>query len=184
MAELPAIEINGDHLSFSEDFDSMGSEAIATLPTAWRIERMLTAPRTLGRFDQAVEQTMYAGGVSLASNAKNGTWNFGADDESDRALGGISTGVANGTRCTNIYVHLFNTGRKNIQDIQLSYDVEKYRMGANAAGFDVQLYYSIDGRNWTSAGDAFKTHFNADAHVASPCHLYKKIIAFFYQELK
>ena len=166
MAELPAIEINGDHLSFSEDFDSMGSEETATLPTAWRIERMLTAPRTLGRFDQAVEQTMYAGGVLLASNAKNGTWNFGADDENDRALGGISTGVANGTRCTNIYVHLLNTGRKTIQDIQLSYDVEKYRMGANAAGFDVQLYYSIDGRNWTSAGDAFKTHFNADAQTA------------------
>lgn len=166
MVVVPAIELNGDHLAFVEDFDGMGTAAQATLPFAWRIDRMLTAPRTIGRYDQADVTTMYAGGVSLPSNAKNGTWNFGADDETDRAIGGISTGVADGTRCVNVYVHLLNTGRKNIQNIQLDYDVEKYRMGNNSEGFDVQLYYSIDGRNWTSAGDAFKTHFAADAQTA------------------
>ncbi len=171
VAELPAIELNAEKLTMSENFDSMGTEAEATLPTGWRIDRQLIAPRTLGRFDMADDQTMYAGGVSLPSNAKNGTWNFGADDESDRALGGISTGIDNGTRCTNVYVHLLNTGRKNIQDIEFAYDIEKYRMGANAAGFDVQLYHSIDGRNWTSAGDAFKTHFNADAQTAGYEHV-------------
>lgn len=162
MAEVPAIELNAEKLSMTENFDVMGTEAVATLPTGWRIDRMLNAPRTVGRFDLADDKTMYAGGVSLPSNAKNGTWNFGADDDTDRALGGISTGVAGGTRCVNVYAHMVNTGRKNIQDIVLDYDVEKYRKGANAAGFDVQLYYSIDGRNWTSAGDDFKTHFAPD----------------------
>ncbi|MBR1476107.1 MAG: hypothetical protein IJ613_11115 [Muribaculaceae bacterium] len=166
MVVLPAIELNADDLAFTENFDSMGTEAAATLPAAWRIDRILTAPRTVGRYDQADEVTMYAGGANLPSNAKNGTWNFGADDETDRAPGGISTGVAGGTRCVNVYAHLLNTGRKSIQDIQLAYDVEKYRMGNNAEGFDVQLYYSIDGRNWTSAGDDFKTHFDADAQTA------------------
>ena len=160
--ELPAIEINESKMTVNEDFDAMGDAATATLPTGWRIDRIITAPRTVGRFDQADEQTMYSGGVSLPSNAKNGTWNFGADDTDDRALGGISTGVADATRCVNVYAHLLNTGRKNIQNIQVEYDVEKYRKGSNSAGFDVQLYYSIDGRNWTSAGNDFKTHFAAD----------------------
>ena len=109
---------------------------------------------------------MYSGGVSLPSNAKNGTWNFGDNAGNDRAVGGISTGVADGTRCVNVYAHLLNTGKKNIENIVVGYDVEKYRKGSNAAGFDVQLYYSIDGRNWTKAGNDFLTHFAPDSETA------------------
>ena len=162
----PAIELNETTLSANESFDSMGDEATATLPQAWRIDRQITAPRTVGRFDMADTQTMYCGGINLPSNAKNGTWNFGADATSDRALGGISTGVANATRCVNVYAHLLNTGRKNIENVNVSYNVEKYRKGSNAAGFAVQLYYSIDGRNWTSAGDKFRTYFAPDSETA------------------
>ncbi len=163
---FPAIELNEQTLSASQDFNAIGDEATATLPDAWRIDRQITAPRTVGRFDQADTQTMYSGGVNLASNAKNGTWNFGADDTSDRALGGISTGVADATRCVNLYTHLLNTGKKNIENVNVSYNVEKYRKGSNAAGFAVQLYYSIDGRNWTSAGDKFRTYFAPDSETA------------------
>lgn len=162
----PAIELNEETLSASQDFDAIGDAATATLPDAWRIDRILTAPRTVGRFDMADTHTMYSGGVNLASNAKNGTWNFGADDTSDRALGGISTGVADATRCVNLYAHLLNTGRKNIENVNVTYNVEKYRKGSNAAGFAVQLYYSIDGRNWTSAGDKFRTYFAPDSETA------------------
>ena len=141
----------------------MGTAADATLPTAWRIDRQTSAPRTLGAYAVALDKTMYAGGASLPSNAKNGLWNFGQDDSSDRAVGGITTGVADGTRCVNVYAHFLNTGVKNIEDLTISYDVEKYRKGNNAAGFTVQMYYSLDGRNWTSAGSDFCTTFAADA---------------------
>ena len=161
----PAIELNEETLSASQNFDVMGDEAIATLPEAWRIDRILTAPRTVGRFDQADDQTMWSGGVSLPSNAKNGTWNFGDNAGNDRALGGISTGVANGTRCVNVYAHLLNTGSKNIENVNVTYNVEKYRKGNNSAGFAVQLYYSVDGRNWTSAGNDFYTYFAPDAET-------------------
>lgn len=163
---FPAIELNEENLSASEDFNAMGDAATATLPEAWRIDRIITGPRTVGRFDQADAQTMYSGGVNLPSNAKNGTWNFGADDTQDRALGGISTGVADATRCVNLYAHLLNTGKKDIENVNVSYNVEKYRKGSNAAGFAVQLYYSIDGRNWTSAGDKFYTYFAPDSETA------------------
>ena len=163
---FPAIELNEQTLNASEDFNAIGDEATATLPDAWRIDRILTAPRTLGRFDMADTQTMYSGGVNLPSNAKNGTWNFGADNTTDRALGGISTGVADATRCVNLYAHLLNTGKKNIENVNVSYNVEKYRKGSNGAGFAVQPYYSIDGRNWTSAGDKFRTYFAPDSETA------------------
>jgi hypothetical protein len=160
---FPAIELNADKLSAQEDFNLMGTAADATLPTAWRIDRQTSAPRTLGAYAVALDKTMYAGGASLPSNAKNGLWNFGQDDSSDRAVGGITTGVAEGTRCINVYAHFLNTGVKNIEELTISYDVEKYRKGNNAAGFTVQMYYSLDGRNWTSAGSDFCTTFAADA---------------------
>jgi len=162
----PAIELNEDVLSAAQSFDAMGDEATAMLPAAWHIDRILTAPRTVGRFDQADDQTMYSGGVSLPSNAKNGTWNFGDNAGNDRALGGISTGVAGGTRCVNVYAHLLNTGKKDIENVNIAYNVEKYRKGNNSAGFAVQLYYSIDGRNWTSAGSDFYTRFEPDSETA------------------
>ena len=162
----PAIEMNETVLSASESFDVMGDEATATLPQAWRIDRILTDPRTVGRYDQADDQTMYSGGVSLPGNAKNGTWNFGDNAGNDRALGGISTGVAGGTRCVNVYAHLLNTGKKDIENVNVTYNVEKYRKGNNSAGFAVQLYYSIDGRNWTSAGNNFYTYFAPDGETA------------------
>ena len=161
----PAIELNESTLSASESFDVMGEDATAMLPEAWRIDRILTAPRTVGRYDQADDQTMYSGGVSLPGNAKNGTWNFGDNAGDDRALGGISTGVAGGTRCVNVYAHLLNTGKKDIENVNISYNIEKYRKGNNSAGFAVQLYYSIDGRNWTSAGNDFYTYFAPDAET-------------------
>ena len=160
---FPAIELDADNLTAAENFNTMGTEADATLPTAWRIDRQTVGPRTLGSYAVAQDKTMYAGGASLPSNAKNGLWNFGQGDSDDRAVGGISTGVADGTRCVNLYAHFLNTGRKNIENLTISYDVEKYRKGNNAAGFTVQMYYSMDGRNWTSAGDAFKTTFATDA---------------------
>ena len=160
---FPAIEMNADKLSVEENFNTMGTAADATLPEGWRIDRQTSAPRIVGNYAASQDKTMYAGGTNLPSNAKNGLWNFGQDDSSDRAVGGITTGVADGTRCVNVYAHFMNSGRKNIVNLQISYDVEKYRKGSNPAGFTVQMYYSVDGRQWTSAGDAFCTKFNPDA---------------------
>jgi len=161
--KYPAIEIDQDHLEASENFDAIGSEANATLPDGWRIDRQTVAPRTIGSYGVANENTAYAGGVNLPSNAKNGIWNFGDTQGSDRALGGITTGVANGTRAINLYAHLLNTGKKDIVNLNVSYDIEKYRKGSNPAGFAIQLHYSLDGRNWTSAGSDFLTKLTPDA---------------------
>ncbi|MDE7393241.1 MAG: DUF4886 domain-containing protein [Muribaculaceae bacterium] len=158
----PSISLNADNLSASEDFNSMGQEAAAQLPEAWRIDRQTQSPRTIGTYATAFEATTYAGGTSLPANAKNGVWNFGADQSEDRAPGGITTGVDNGTRAINLYTHLCNDGRKPIATVNVAYDIEKYRKGNNPAGFAVQLYYSYDGRNWQSAGNDFYTYLEPD----------------------
>ena len=158
----PSVSISIDSPTISENFNSLGLDAEATLPEGWRIDRQTVAPRTLGTFPLADEATMYAGGTNLPSNAKNGLWNFGADGSDDRALGGITTGVDNGTRAVNIYTHLLNDGTKPFGSLNIAYDIEKYRKGANAAGFAVQMYWSYDGRSWTSAGDDFRTVFEKD----------------------
>ncbi|MDE7160080.1 MAG: hypothetical protein K2O24_04465 [Muribaculaceae bacterium] len=158
----PALSLNADNITISEDFDSLGTDTNAEMPEAWRIDRQTVGTRTLGTYATAMTSTMYAGGVSLPSNAKNGLWNFGADGDSDRAPGGITTGVANGTRALNIYTHICNDGRKNLDKVDVAYNVEKYRKGNNQAGFAVQLHYSYDGRNWIKAGDDFYTYFAPD----------------------
>lgn len=158
----PAIALNADNLTATENFDSLGLEAEATLPEAWRIDRQTVGTRAIGTYATALATTTYSGGTSLPSNAKNGVWNFGADGDSDRAPGGITTGVDNGSRAINLYTHISNDGRKNLEKVAVSYDIEKYRKGNNQAGFAVQLYYSYDGRNWQDAGKDFYTYFTPD----------------------
>lgn len=134
----------------SENFDSMWdavkSEATLTMPDGWRIDRQMAAPRMVGAYSNAAAEVMYTGGTSLASNAKNGTWNFGSSaTPSDRAVGGLSTTVDGGTRCVSVMTKLVNGGTEPVNQLTISYDIEKYRKGDNEAGFTVQLYYSYDG---------------------------------------
>ena len=159
---LPSVGLSADNTDYQQNFDAMGDAADAKVPEGWRIARTYS-PREVGSFQGAVENTMYAGGISLPSNAKNGLWNFGANDANDRALGGITTGVDGGTRAVNVYAHFVNNGRKTLENFNISYNVEKYRDGNNSAGFTVRLYTSPDGRNWTEAGVDFVSEFPASS---------------------
>lgn len=150
--------------TYEEDFDEIGTSATAALPDGWRIDKQLGSPRTLGIFSLAGSNTEQQGGNNMASNAKNGIYNFGAGDAAtatDRAIGGLSTGIAGGTRCTNVYLKIRNTGA-DAQSLNISYNVEKYRKGANSAGFYVKMYYSQDGNEWNEAPEDFYTFFEKD----------------------
>lgn len=175
----PSIAFSKDRLTYNESFDGIGGAEVdpstdaktgiaqgSMLPEGWRIERNTNGPRQVGAYTMAADSTMYIGGQSLASNAYNGTWNFGATGSADRAVGGLTTGVANGTRAINVMAHLSNVGSTHFASIVLSYDIEKYRSGNNAAGFTVQLYYSSNGSTWTSAGETFATVYPADEATA------------------
>ncbi len=147
----------------TQSFDGIGTSATATLPADFRVDRPSTV-RTVGTFAAALSATTQVGGANLSSSAANGIYNFGSGTTTtgpDRAIGFLSSGTA--TQSGNLYVQLTNTTGASLSGLQIAYAVEKYRGGSNAAGFRIQLFYSVDGTAWTSAGSAFLTSFAADA---------------------
>jgi len=93
-----ALQLNAGNTRVVQNFDGMWDAAAqaATLdmPQGWRVDRQMNAPRTVGAYANGATQVMYTGGTSLASNAKNGTWNFASSSvPSDCSVGGLSTTV-------------------------------------------------------------------------------------------
>ena len=162
------LQLTAEASQVTQNFDGMwdndAQAATLVMPQGWRVERQMGAPRTVGSYANAATEVMYTGGTSLASNAKNGTWNFASSSQpSDCSVGGLSTTVDGGTRCINVMTCLHNAGNEAITKLTLNYDIEKYRDGDNAAGFAVQLYVSTDGVTWNNAGEDFYTFFAPDA---------------------
>ncbi|MCX6169636.1 MAG: endonuclease [Ignavibacteriales bacterium] len=148
----PGIEV-------TENFNSLLTIASATLPAHWKVDK-LTSVRTVGNYSAAGNTTNYAGGTNLSLSAGNGIYNFGigaATTATDRAIGGLSSG--GGSQSVNIYSYFKNTGTQTLTQVDLSYDVMRFRNGSNAAGFSIQLYYSTNGTTWTSADSNFVTSF-------------------------
>jgi endonuclease G len=147
--------------AYVQDFNGIGTTATAPLPVDFRVDRP-SSVRTVGSFAAAASATTAAGGTSLSTSAANGIYNFGATaDAADRAIGFLSSGTA--TQSGNLYAQLVNSTGSALSGLQMSYRVEKYRGGMNAAGFRIQVFYSTDGVAWTSGGAGFLTAFPADA---------------------
>ena len=145
----------------SESFDTLGTNAIATLPAGWRVATN-SAVRTVGAFALASNQTARRASTNLSSSASAGIYNYGVEDLStERAVGWLSSST--GCKSGNLFLELVNSGAAAMEGLQIAYNVEKYRQGSNAAGFRIQLYTSTDGTNWTSAGTNFLTQFAADS---------------------
>jgi len=118
----------------------------------------------VGNFATATATTNLVGGASLSATASNGIYNFGSGTTTtgaDRAVGFLSSGTA--TQSGNLYAQLANNTGGTLSGLTISYDVEKYRNGLNAAGFRMQLFYSTDGASWTNAGANFLTNFSGTA---------------------
>src|SRR5215470_9134457 len=158
---------------YTQNLDSLGippnTTTPSTLPLDFRADATSTSNsadvRKLGSFSLAGTTTARAGGANLSTSASNGIYNFGAGTtslgDSDRAVGFLASGTA--TASGNLYAQLVNNTGGPLAGLQISYNVEKYRNGSNASGFRIQLYYSADGTNWTSAGSNFLTSFPQDA---------------------
>jgi len=162
---------------YVETFDGMGIPAnistASTVPTNFKVDSIATAGavRTVGTWAAATTSTSArAGGPNVSSTASQGIYNFGAGTAAsgatvggaDRSVGFLSSG--SGTLSGNLYAQLVNNTGASLTGLQISFNVEKYRGGTNAAGFRIQMYYSTDGVNWTSAGNNFQAVFaGADA---------------------
>jgi len=138
---------------------AIGTSATASLPANWKVDKNTTV-RTLGTYASAVSATEQRAGENMSSTAANGIYNYSTlnpTTSTERAVGFISSSSA--TKSGNLYVYLNNNGASSITSFTISYNVEKYRLGTNAAGFSIQMYYSTDGSSWTSAGSSFLNSF-------------------------
>ena len=63
------VEVNASATQVTQDFDGMwdntAGEATLAMPQGWRVDRNMTAPRTVGSFASATTTVMYSGGTSL-----------------------------------------------------------------------------------------------------------------------
>lgn len=145
-----------------QNFDGIGTAAAAVLPADFKVDKQATV-RMVGNYGTALSATSAVGGANLSTTAGNGIYNFGSGTTTtgtDRAVGFLSSGSA--TQSGNLYAQYVNTTGASLSGLQIAYNVEKYRNGINPAGFCIQLYFSSNGTNWTSAGSDFLTTFAGD----------------------
>lgn len=146
--------------TYQESFDAMGSSATATLPANFRVSTS-NISRNVSSYSGATTTTMQSGGSNLSSAATPGIYNFGASNSStDRSLGALG-GTA--VQSANFYFYLKNGGATDINNFNISYNIEKYRNGMSANGASIMLYYSSDGVTFMPAPAAFTTTFSANS---------------------
>jgi uncharacterized delta-60 repeat protein/uncharacterized repeat protein (TIGR01451 family) len=172
LAPALAVNLNAVETPVTQNFDAIGTTATATLPADFKADNN-QAVRTVGTYAAAGTATTRAGAANISTSAANGIYNFGAGTDatgtSDRAVGFLSATGAGNTQSGNLYAKYTNTTGVPLSALRVSYDVEKYRNGTNAAGFRYQLFYSTDGTTWTSAGANFLTSFAADTGTNAGC---------------
>jgi hypothetical protein len=73
----------------------------------------------------------------------------------NRAIGFLAD--ANNVKSCNLYFHVKNAGTTDITSFDVTFFTRKFKNGSNLAGFQIQMYFSYDGINWTDAGGDFLT---------------------------
>lgn len=139
----------------AENFNEMGSDAVAELLFLWRVESRNDAPRLSGSFAAASDRTANANAVVNFTYA--GSYNFSATAAGDQAVGGLSSGTA--AKSVTLFGKFRNVTGLALRRWTVRYSVEKYRNGTVSTA--VRLLASTDGVTWTAVGDP--TAFAADA---------------------
>jgi hypothetical protein len=156
-----------------ERFESLNVGRMKLAP-GWRVDS-LRYPNALGTFSGAISGTGYAAGPGLAFPASSdesywpyrlgagsvALWNSASPPPATDWAPGWAT--SDSTKSGNLYIALRAPADKDLTGLDVGYDIEKYKSGTNPAGFRLQLFTSLDGGNWTSAGSAFRTVFPADS---------------------
>lgn len=148
--------------TYTENFNGLGASSTAALPANWKAQKTTTYREAAPSYVIGVTSVELAGGNSMSTTAGNGIYRFNANNvTTESALGGLSSA---GNSRTVVFMSYFNNNAATaIGSFTVSYDVEKYRNGSNAAGFTIDLLYSTDGTTWVSCGGTLTTSFAADA---------------------
>lgn len=142
----------------TENF-TIGTLATASLPSNWKISPAGASSPT---WSAAGNLTATVNAASSGSPTASGAYNWGnATTTTDRAIGISSSGSY--ASPNSIMAYYKNTSGIQINDIEMSFDYERYRI--NSAACSITFFTSTDGVVWTArtAGDsgAFSTGSSA-----------------------
>jgi hypothetical protein len=138
-------------VAVTENFDSLGSEVVAPLPLGYAF-----VSGSLQPIDYSFTTTRAAGNVGtgiLTGTSAAGYYNFAEGETAtatDRAVGFLTSGSFSSPR--NLILAMLNNTGNQINELDVAFDVEKYRSGNRA--WDFNFYYSTNGSDWTKVDAA------------------------------
>ncbi len=153
------ITINATSVSASQNFNSMGTSASASVPTGWVAST--AGNGNSGNYTTLTRSTTTEA-ASSGSPTAGGFYNWGnGSDTTDRSVGFMTSGSY--ANPNSIMYRYENTSGATISSLDLAFDYERYRINTSAA--NVTFFTSTDGNAWTArtAGDsgAFSTGSSA-----------------------
>jgi uncharacterized repeat protein (TIGR02543 family) len=153
--------------NYSQNFNSIGTSATASLPLGWMCEKVTTERSVVTAYSaltSSVTANALTYNTAMSSTATNGFWNFGGGVSSgDQSVGGISS--ASASKSVNYYLKLTNSSStSSISSFTITYKAERYRNGSNVSGSSIRLYYSTTGlaNSWTEIASGIAS-FSANA---------------------
>ena len=135
-------EINLTSSTYAVDFDSLGTNAVATLPAGFKMTQSNVTSVQNARWTNAINFTATAFAADGGSPTNGGRYNWGAVGGTDRAPGFLPTTkyLAN----NGILVGFTNNTGHTITQIVAGFVWEQYRV--NTEGVTNLCYFSTDGR--------------------------------------
>jgi len=149
----------------SQNFNTIGATATASLPANWKISPPGVASPTwaaTGNFT-ATTQTLSSSTPTPAGSGGRYNWGSGTD-AADRAIGFMTSGSY--ASPNSIMAQYKNTNVSPLTKLTVSYDVERYRINVSVGS--ASLFYSLNGTTWTAvpAGDLTFTTVSSSANSA------------------
>jgi endonuclease G len=146
------VQITSTGAAVTENFDTMGSSATATLPAGWRVDSATQTTVYANATNTTTRSAGTTGTGALTGTSSGGTYNFANGDNAtstDRAVGFLSSGSYASPR--NLFVQLTNATSSTLTSVTVTFDVEKYRSGSRA--YTISFFSGTDGTNWTAQPD-------------------------------
>lgn len=133
----------------TENFNSMGAVAGASLPANWKMSSAGNGVAAGWATGSNVTVTTQA--ASSGSPTTGGRYNWATSAGTDRCAGFMTSGSYANSNCIMAY-YQNNTGA-TITDLAIAFQIERYRI--NTSNFSLTFFTSTDGIAWTSqaAGD-------------------------------
>jgi len=157
----PLISIESASVPMVESFDGLGTAKHGAMPIGWVLSP--DPSYALGH-----NATDYSAGTSgdgaLTANSSPGFINLADGDNAtstDRSIGFLTDQLS--PRAKHLIVGFQNITGSDVTELQISYDIEKYRSGTRPN--EIHFFYGYDGVVWNEVTDALQ-HYDADAAIA------------------